>query len=146
MTPPSLFSLNDDLQILFLSLWLDVRSLSVLDVAISCHILRPCWMTLLPCLRSPSVDDWGHCLSSLMWLSRRGIRASRLKMEMDTSRVLVCDILQVETSDLVSLGLRKCCNITYQCLPDVINRCPHLRSINLGGCRLVTMQVYQHWV
>ena len=67
-------------------------------------------------------------------------------MEMDTSRVLVCDILQVETSDLVSLGLRECCNITDQCITDVINGCPHLRSIDLGGCRLVTMQVYQHWV
>ena len=66
---PSFFSLlGDDLQILFLSLWLDVRSLSTLDVAVSCHRLRPCWMTLLPCLRSPAVDDWGHSLSSLMWL------------------------------------------------------------------------------
>jgi hypothetical protein len=42
-------------------------------------------------------------------------------MKMDTSRVLVCDILQVETSDLVALGLRKCCNTTDQCVMDVIN-------------------------
>jgi hypothetical protein len=40
MMMPSFFSLlSDDLQILFLSLWLDIRSLSTLDVAISCHRL-----------------------------------------------------------------------------------------------------------
>ena len=83
MMPSFLSQLSDDLQILFLSLWLDVRSLSSLDVAISCHRLRPYWMTILQCLRSPAVDDWGHSLSSLLWLSRRGIRASRMQMKMD---------------------------------------------------------------
>ena len=56
MLPSFLTLLGDDLQILFLSLWLDVRSLSTLDVALSCHRLRPCWMTLLQCLRSPAYD------------------------------------------------------------------------------------------
>ena len=62
MMPSFLSLLSDDLQTLFLSFWLDVRSLSNLDVAISCHRLRPCWMTLLQCLRSPAVDDWGQSL------------------------------------------------------------------------------------
>ena len=87
LMPSFLSQLSDDLQMLFLSLWLDVRSLSTLDVAISCRRLRPCWMTILQCLRSPAVDDCGHSLSSLLWLSRRGIRASRVQMKMDTSRV-----------------------------------------------------------
>ena len=138
MTPSFLSLLGDDLQILFLSLWLDVRSLSTLDVAVSCHRLRPSWMTLLQWLRSPSVDDWGHSLSSLIWLSRRGIRASRLQIKMAISRVRVCDILQVDTSDVVTLGLRKCYNTTDECIMDVTNRCPKLSSIDLGGCQLVT--------
>ena len=121
LTMPSFLSpLSDDLHILFLSLWLDVRSLSTFDVAISCHRLRPCWMKNLQCLRSPAVDDWGHNFSSLMWLSRRGIRASRVQMKMDTSRVRVCDILLVDTSDLVALELRYCHNTTNQCVMDVI--------------------------
>jgi hypothetical protein len=53
LMPSFLSQLSDDLQILFLSLWLDVRSLSTLDIAISCRRLRPCWMTILQCLRSP---------------------------------------------------------------------------------------------
>ena len=58
-------------------------------------------------------------------------------MKMDTSRVRVSDILLIETSDLVALGLRDCFNTTDQCVVDVINCCPKLRSIDLGGCRLV---------
>jgi F-box and leucine-rich repeat protein 2/20 len=138
MMMSSFFSLlSADLQILFLSFWLDVRSLSTLDVAFSCHRLRHSWMTLLQCLKSPAVDDWGHSLSSLMWLSRRGIRASRVQMTIGTSRVRVCDILQVDTSDVVTISLRGS-NITDQCVMDIINRCPKLRSINLSYCGKVT--------
>ena len=100
MMPSFLSLLSDDLQILSVSFWLDVRSLSTLDVAISCHRLRLCWIKLLQCLRSPAVDDWGHSLWSLMWLSRRRIRASRVQMKMDISRVRVCDVLQADTSDI----------------------------------------------
>ena len=103
---------GDDLQILLLSLWLDVRSLATLDVAVSSRRLRLSWLTVLRCLRSDAVDNWGHSLSSPMWLSTRGIRASRVRMKMDNSLVRGCDILLVDTSDIVHLGLEGCSNIT----------------------------------
>ena len=130
--------LSDDLQILFLSHWLDVRSLTILDVAVSSRRLRPSWLTVLQCLRSDAVDNWGHSLSSLMWLSQRGIRASRVRMKMDNSLVRGCDILLVDTSDIVHLGLRGCSNMTDQCIVDVVNRCHKLRSIDIGSCGQVT--------
>ena len=139
LTVPSfLYLLSDDLQILFLSLWLDVRSLATLDVAVSSHGVRLIWMTLLQRLRSPAVDGWGHSLSSLMWLSRRGIRASRVQMKIDTSRVHGSDILLLDTSNIVALSLRGCCNIRDLCVMDVVSRCPKLKSIDLWGCRAVT--------
>jgi hypothetical protein len=55
-------------------------------------------------------------------------------MKMDTSRVRVCNILKFYTSDIVALGLRDCFNTTNQCVMDIINRCPKLRSKDLGGC------------
>ena len=55
-------------------------------------------------------------------------------MKMDTSRVRVCDILLVDTSDLVDLELRGCFNVTDECVMDVINRCPKLGSIDLESC------------
>jgi hypothetical protein len=148
MMPSFLSLLSDDLHIILLSLWLDIRSLSALDVAISCHRLRPRWMTHLPCLRSPAVDDWGHSLSSLMWLSKRGIRASRVQMRMDTSRVRVCDILLLETIDVVALGLRHCIKTTDKCVMDVINRCPKLMSVDRRrcisvGCRMWSAAAHQ---
>ena len=74
---PSFFTLlSDDLQTVILSLLLDVRSLATLDVSVSSHVLRPSWMTLLKSLRCPALDKRDHGLSSLMWLSRRGIRVS----------------------------------------------------------------------
>ena len=109
-TPSFLYLLSDDLQIHFLSLGHDIRSLATLDVAISSHALRLFWMMLLQRLRSPAVDGWGHSLSSLMWLSRRGIRALRVQMKNDTSRVRGCEILLLETSNVVALGLGGCCN------------------------------------
>ena len=138
MMPSFLNLLSDDLQGFILSLWLDVRSLVTLDVAVSSNTLRPCWMMLLQNLRCPAMDDWYHSMASLMWLSRRGIRASRIQMEVDTSRVRGCDILLPETSDLVYIGLKGCSNITDQCVMDIVKRCRKLLVIVLGNCREVT--------
>ena len=136
---PSLLSLpSNDLQTVFLSLWLDVCSLTTLDVAVSSHESRPRWLTVLRCVRSGALDEWGHSLSSLMWLSRRGIRTSRLEMKIDTSRVHVCDILRLDTTDLVVIGLESCINVTDQCLAELVNRCLKLRTISLAGCDKVT--------
>ena len=89
---PSLLSpLSDDLKIHIFSLWLDVRSLATLDVSVSSRRLRPNWLTVLRRLRSDAMDNWGHSLSSLMWLSKRGIRASRVRMKMVNS--LVPDVI-----------------------------------------------------
>ena len=130
--------LSDDLQILLLSVWLDVPSLTTLDEAVSSRRLRPSWLTVLRCLRSDALDNWGHSLSSLIWLSKRGIRASRVRMKMDCSLVRGCDILLVDTSDIVHLGLRGCFNMTDQCIVDVVYRCHKLRSIDIGCCGQVT--------
>ena len=162
---PSFFTLlSDDLQTVILSLLLDVRSLATLDVAVSSHVLRPSLMRLLESLRCPAIDKWGHGLSSLMWLSRRGIRVSQVLIKMDACRVRGCDIMLLDTSDVVLLDLRGCKNITDQCLIDIVKHCHkprraylrdsekvidtgvsalgagcgQLQSINLGGCRQVT--------
>ena len=136
MAPSFHFLMSDDLQILVYSLWLDVRSLAILDVAFSSRKLRPSWLTILKRLRSDAIDNWSHSLLSLMWLSKRGIRASQ--MNIDYSPVRGCDILRVDTSDIEHLGLRGSYNITDQCIVDVVCCCLKLRSINLRGYGQVT--------
>ena len=66
----------------------------------------------LRCVRSEAVNGWAHSLSSVTWPSRRGIRVSRLEMKIDTSRVRGCNILLVDTSDLVLIGLQDCIGLT----------------------------------
>ena len=90
-------------------------------------------MMVLRCLRSDAMDFWGHSLSSLMWLSKRGIRASRLQMTIDSSLVRGSDILLVDTSDIDHLGLRRCHNVTDQCMLDIVNYCHKLQSIYIGS-------------
>ena len=93
MAPSLLTLLSYDLQVFFLSLWLDVPSLVNLDVAVSSHDWRPYWMTLLHSLRSAGIDELDHSLASLMWLARRGICARRMQMKVDGLRVRECDVM-----------------------------------------------------
>ena len=56
--------LSNDVHVNFLSVWLDMRSLATLDVAVTNNASRPYWMTLLYSLRGGVIDDWGHSMSS----------------------------------------------------------------------------------
>ena len=129
--------LSDDLLTLFLSLWLDVRSLATLDVAVSSHVLRPSWMRLIRSLRCSAIDNWGHGLSSLMWLSRRSIRVSQVLIKIDACRVRGCDIMLLDTSDIVLLDLEGCKSITDQCLIDIVKHCYKPRRAHLGDSEKV---------
>ena len=135
MAPPFLTMLSDDLKILFLSLWLDVRSLATLNTAISSLKLRSCWIMLLQYLRCPAVDSWGHSLTSLLWLSKRGIRPTRLQINVDAWRLSECDLKPLDLRGLAILDLRGCSKITDECIVDVINRCLQLQNIDLGSCK-----------
>jgi hypothetical protein len=140
MIPLFLSLLSRDDHILLLSAWVDVRSLGTLDVAVSCNASRPYWLMLLHSLRGGIIDDWGHSISSLMWLTRRGIHATRVQMQLqkdyaDAGRVNGCDLLLLETDNIVHLGLNCCCNLTDQCIMDMANQCSKLTSIDLNGCR-----------
>ena len=139
MKMPLFFSmLSFDVRIQFVSLWLDMRSLATLDVAVSNNASRPYWMTLLRSLRGGVIDDWGHSMSSLTWLIRRGIHARRVQMKVDAWRVRGCDLLLLEIDEIVHLGLDGCRNLDDQCVMNVVNNCGKQTSISLRGCDKVT--------
>ena len=92
MAPLLLSVLSYDVQVFFVSMWLDVTSLANLDAALTSHDCRPYWMMLLHCMRSTSIDEWGHSLASLMWLARRGICSRSIRMKVDGWRVRGCDL------------------------------------------------------
>ena len=134
-----LFSLlSPDVQILLFSLWLDVRSLVNFDLALSSHECRPHWITILSSIRSAAIDDWSHSLSSLMWLTRRGIHTRKMQIKVDAWQVRGCDLLQLEMNDLVHLGLHDCRCVTNQFIVDIVPRCRNLNTIDLSNCRSLT--------
>ena len=138
MSPMFLSVLSYDVHILFLSLWLDMRNLAILDIAFSNNGSRPYWMTLLHSLRSCIIDDWGHNMSSLMWLIRRGIHARRVQMKEDAWLVRGCDLLLLETADIEHFGLSGCSELTDQCIMNMVNVCGKLTSIDLNECNKLT--------
>ena len=130
--------LSNDLNILFLSHWLDVRSLVTLDTAFSNHTYREYWMTLLHAMRSLAIDHWGHSYSSLIWLTKRRICTSRLHLKADAWLVRGCDILDLETKNILDLGLDSCYQLTDLCMSDIIDRCCKLRCIDIRSCKQMT--------
>lgn len=76
------------------------------------------------CLKSPSMSDWGHSFSSLMWLSNREISYLWQNMKIYISWVSGCKVLMFETSDIVILSWRFCCCTTDQYVMYVANRSP----------------------
>ena len=139
---PLLFSvLSSDVYIQFLSQWLDMHSLGNLDIAVSSNASRPYWMMLLHSLRGGIIDDWSYSISSLMWLIKRGIHATRVQMDTtsrDAWRVRGCDLLLLETGYIVHLGLHGCCNLTDQCIMNMVNQCSNLTRLDLDGYKMMT--------
>ena len=135
MVPFLLHLLNDDLHTHFLSHWLDVSSIAILDVAVSSERCRPHWISFLHLVRSAAIDDMDHSASSVRWLSMRGISVSRLQMKVNAWQVRSCDLSLLKSFELLHIGLNGCRNVTDGCIAI---RCCKLRSICLRGCKKVT--------
>ena len=71
---------NEDLSMLFLSEWIDYRSMVTLDVAITNHRTRILWLQRLRSISGGDVNNYMHSDSSMRWLIRRGIKASMIRM------------------------------------------------------------------
>ena len=123
--------LGDDLHTLLLLHWLDVRSLATLDIPVSSNASRPYWMSLLRSVRATSIDNMDHNISSLMWLIRRGINVTRVRMKRDAWRLPGCDLSLLKTINLIHLGLNGCSSVTDGCLLRIVNRCD---AECRGGC------------
>ena len=138
MVLPFLSSLSHDLQDFFLIQWLDIRSISNLDVALSSHEWRPHWLALLCTIRATAIDDWGHSLSSLMWLTKRGIHVRKMEIKVDAGQIRGSDLLELKKTDLIHIGLSDFVNITDACILNIVHESCKLISIDLSGCKSLT--------
>ena len=79
-TTPNLLHLSDDLLIFFLSSWLDVRSLGLLDIAVANRNNRLFWQKCLSATNASVFDDWRYNHSSISWLIQRRISATKIQI------------------------------------------------------------------
>ena len=90
-------------------------------------------------MRIAALDDWAHNYSSLKWLIKRGLRASRVEVRFDAGIITGRDIAQLDTTNLVHLGLVDCRNLDDQCILDHAVSLQILVSIDLSGCSMLTI-------
>ena len=60
--------------------WLELKTLRLLDRSITNHQSRTSWFGVLRGHSVHHLDEWKHCLSSLKWMSKRGISLQKLVM------------------------------------------------------------------
>ena len=60
--------------------WLEPKTFRLLDRSITNHQSRRSWFGVLRGLSVSCFDEWKHCLSSLKWVSKRGITLQKLVM------------------------------------------------------------------
>ena len=73
-----LFKLGDDAFVNLLN-WLDVGSICSLDTAVGNKDERLMWLHSLHSMDSKAIDEHEHCHSSVMWLIKRGARATSIR-------------------------------------------------------------------
>ena len=113
-SPPSAihaFLLNEDLSLLLLREWIDYRGMGVLDIAITNRRMRLVWLQRLAGISNTDGDGWAHSHLSMRWLIMRGLKTSRIQMNVKN---------RAEISDLTFEGF-KIANVRHVCLADCRN-------------------------
>jgi hypothetical protein len=146
-------------QIPLICISLNMRSLSLLDVAVSICGARQQWLIILKTITCQTIDVWHHSHSSMRWMMMRSIRVTQIianrkhservsdltfgAVGMNGSRTS-CDeevksddnfLMWEESKYVLSIDISGCQGITDLGLAAVDLRCRQLQTINLSGCQ-----------
>lgn len=75
-----LLGLNEGGFVQLFSNWLDIQSISTLDVAIARHPERQIWLTFLEHMNNPTIGALLLYPPSIKWLIERGIPISKIQI------------------------------------------------------------------
>ena len=116
--------------------WLDVRSLGVLDIAVSSHNARKPWLITLKSISCQAIHAWRHSHASLRWLMMRAIHVTQ---------VLVDPNHNDRVSDLTFVPVGITCGrisyddeAKYDSILSIWEERKYLLSINLSECQGIT--------
>ena len=135
-----LFRASTDLMISILS-YLDIRSISQVDIAVSNDAERIIWLASLSMNNLVALNKYEHCKESMMWVAQRGIRLESLKVKdmrwQETDRINGGTLLGIIISSLRCIDLRES-SIVDEDILWMARGCPCLAEICLSGCDGVT--------
>ena len=130
---------NEDLSMLFLSEWIDYRSMVTLDVAITNHRTRILWLQRLRSISGGDVNNYMHSDLSMRWLIRRGLKPCTTRMNVKCKGSITDSTFEgIDAASLRHVSLNGCDLITDTCISVIAHGCRLLQSIDLTGCRRVT--------
>ena len=87
-----LFKFDDDAFVSLLG-WLDIGSICSLDTAVGNVDERLMWLHSLHVIDSKAIDKYNHCHLSIMWLIKRGARATSIRaLRLNTSDRQITDM------------------------------------------------------
>ena len=141
-----LFLALEDRQIPLICIWLDMQSLSRLDVAVSSSRARKLWLIILESITCKAIDVWHHCYLSMTWAILRSIRIAHILVNpkhRDRISELIFEAVGIlsiwkERRYLKSIDLHDCEGITDICVSALGDGCGQLQEINLSGCEGIT--------
>ena len=129
---PFLLQINEDGLLQLFSNWLDIRSLSALDIAITCRPERLIWLACLRAIDSAAIDTFLHYSSSIKWLVGRNITITRIQI--NPSYPLVDNQFEgLITSSVRMINLRGC-KLADGVLTFLAHACPLLQHVDLEQC------------
>lgn len=128
-----LFGVNDKWLTSLLS-YLDIRSIGYFDIALSDSHDRPIYLAGLQKMNPKIINHHEHCQSSLKWVTKRQICATKIQMKE------INDLQSEELFDgficpsVTSIDLHKCQSIVSKMIKHLKRACPLIRDINLSTC------------
>jgi Leucine Rich repeat len=120
----------------FLNDWIDPRSMSTLDMAITNRDpnqnTRLLWLRVLGLANFSG--DWNHSHLSIKWLIMRGLRTTSIEIgKRDGNEITDSTFESINICCPLSISLDECHNIGDQCLKRIAIGCPCLKKISLSG-------------
>jgi Leucine Rich repeat len=160
-SPLPIFLALESRQIPIITIWLNVQSFGVLDMAVSSYGARQQWLTVLKSITCQAIDVLRHSHSSIRWVIERSIRVNQIlirkhlggisdrtfeAVNIHGSRTSCGEVVKgdsmlsiwEESQYLLTIDLSCCWGITDIGLSALGRGCGQLQAINLNGCQGIT--------
>jgi Leucine Rich repeat len=121
------------------SSWLDIKTISILDEAITNHHSREIWMRCLKAVILPTEKDQDFSHSAMRWLITRGVDIKEVVMDPSDSNNISDETFNgMHFPSLREFTVLQCENLTDKFLSLVAVKCPHIEKIILSYCSKIT--------